>query len=95
MKTLRHEAERHLEFWTRKGSEVPGYVYLIQGDPETPIKIGYAKDPRRQYAPQRQPRSPQGTARLTSRPPLPPRRTRARAHGRSAQRRYVAERPVP
>lgn len=44
MKTVRHEAEKDLEFWTKRVKE-PGYVYVIQGDPDTPVKIGYAKNP--------------------------------------------------
>lgn len=36
--------EKHLEFWSEH-LEDPSFVYLIQGDPGTPVKIGVAKDP--------------------------------------------------
>lgn len=36
--------EQHLNFWTDHLVD-PSFVYVIQGDPGTPIKIGRAKDP--------------------------------------------------
>lgn len=38
-----------LRYWRRR-LEDPTFVYVIQGDPGTPIKIGFAKDPVKRMA---------------------------------------------
>lgn len=40
---LAFTGEDHLAFWTRNLSQSPGYVYVIQGEPDSPIKVGWAK----------------------------------------------------
>lgn len=42
-------AEQHLSYWLEE-LEDPSFVYVIQGDPGTPIKVGVAKDPHRRMA---------------------------------------------
>ena len=40
----RTQGDEHLEFWWSV-LEVRSFVYFIQGDPDTPIKIGYSTNP--------------------------------------------------
>lgn len=39
-----YPGERHLAFWKEHLAE-PHFVYVIQGDPETHVKVGMARDP--------------------------------------------------
>ncbi len=42
-------AEEHLDFWLEHLEE-PSFVYVIQAEPGTPIKVGVAKNPRSRLA---------------------------------------------
>lgn len=42
-------AQDHLDFW-QADLNPSSFVYVVQGDPGTPIKVGYAADPRRRVA---------------------------------------------
>ena len=41
--------DAHLEFWTARLYQ-PQFVYIVQGDPETPIKVGTAGNPKARIA---------------------------------------------
>lgn len=45
----RVEGERRLRFWEENPPET-GFVYLIQGEHRTPVKVGYAKEPRKRLS---------------------------------------------
>lgn len=38
------QGEQDLAFWTKHLKGEQCFVYVIQGDPDTPIKVGRAKD---------------------------------------------------
>lgn len=44
--SIRYPGDAHLEFWEAKLRNPPGYVYVIRGDPNGPIKVGFATDVR-------------------------------------------------
>lgn len=37
----------HLRYWMRASIHIQTFVYVVQGEPETPIKVGIARDPRK------------------------------------------------
>lgn len=43
-------AEQHLKFWDEHLTIAPNFVYVIQGDPGGPIKIGVATNPRKRLS---------------------------------------------
>lgn len=42
--------EAQIDYWQKQRDLPSGFIYVIQGDPETPLKVGYAVDPVKRLA---------------------------------------------